>query len=58
MFFNIVQNYGKTLILSTALNNFTAMDKINHVRADRIQQKLQAEDVSHAEMLKSFLNIF
>lgn len=52
MFFNTVQNYVKTLILSTALKNFTAMGKFNRVSADTIQRKLQSEDLSHKEMLK------
>jgi hypothetical protein len=52
MFFNTVQNYVKTLILSTALKNFTAMGKFNGVSADTIQRKLQSEDLSHKEMLK------
>ncbi len=52
MFFNTVQNYVKTLILSTALKNFTEIGKFNRVSADTVQRKLQSEDHSHKEMLK------
>lgn len=52
MFFNIVQNYVKTLVLSMSSKNFTEMAKFNQVSTDTIQRKLRPTNSSHEEMLK------